>query len=308
MFQYQIQKKTIFNQNGIDLSNWKTELSKSETPSSIEKILSTNKLPNQIFVDCTASEDVTNQYANILTSGFHLVTANKRGNSGTMELYNKLRILSRQNRVQFLYSTNCGAGLPVIETIKSLYSTGDELVEIKAVASGSLSFIFTQLSSKSFSEVVNEAKRIGYTEPDPRDDLSCGDVVRKMLIMAREFGVSIEKNDIEIQSIFPPSFSSEGSVEEFMSKLPSLDEYFKSKSNMRLAATIRKEKSTVGLVQASPPLSDIGPGENIFIIQTKRYFNVPIVIRGYGAGASVTAAGVFSDILKTTKSYYNQSK
>ncbi|MCR5622116.1 MAG: bifunctional aspartate kinase/homoserine dehydrogenase I, partial [Treponema sp.] len=222
----------------------------------------------------------------------------------------QLRETANAMHVRFLYETNVGAGLPIIDTLQNLFKSGDSLTGFNGIMSGSLSYIFGRLDEGvSFSKAVLEAKDKRFTEPDPRDDLKGTDVARKALIIAREAGMSLELSDIQMNSIFPEGFDIEGTTEEFIERLPQLDSYFADKMAalkkegkvLRMGASIQKGKVSVGMLEVGPddPLYAVKGGENAFVFHTTRYNPIPLTIRGYGAGAGVTAAGVFGDILRT---------
>lgn len=303
----------ILNENGIDLSTWREELKKSEDKNDLSKIfefVKVNRPMNPIFVDCTASYDLPEKYIEILNAGMHIATPNKRANSMSMEYYKALRATANKMHRRFLYETNVGAGLPIIDTLQTLFSTGDKLTGFNGIMSGSLSYIFGKLDEGlSFSKAVLEAKDLKFTEPDPRDDLGGLDVARKALIVARESGMSLELDDIEMRSIFPADFNTEGTTEEFLKRLPEVDKYFadkmaqlkKENKVLRMGASIKDGKVSVGILEvgATDPLYGVKGGENAFVFQTARYSPIPLTVRGYGAGAEVTAAGVFGDILRT---------
>lgn len=228
----------------------------------------------------------------------------------TMDFYHQLRKTANEMHRRFLYETNVGAGLPIIDTLQNLFKSGDKLTGFNGIMSGSLSYIFGRLDEGvSFSKAVLEAKEKRFTEPDPRDDLKGTDVARKALIIAREAGMSIELSDIKMNSIFPKDFNVEGTTEEFIKRLPELDSYFadlmkklsKDKKVLRMGASIKDGKVSVGMLEVGPddPLYGVRGGENAFVFQTARYTPIPLTVRGYGAGAGVTAAGVFGDILRT---------
>ncbi len=228
----------------------------------------------------------------------------------TMDFYHKLRETANKNKCRFLYETNVGAGLPIIDTLQNLFKSGDKLTEFNGIMSGSLSFIFGELDQGAkFSEAVKKARELRYTEPDPRDDLKGTDVARKALIIAREAGMEIELSDIKMNSIFPKDFSIEGTVDEFMARLPEIDSYFEKKMAdlkkqnkvLRMGASIADGKVSVGMLEVGTddPLYGVRGGENAFVFKTERYTPIPLTVRGYGAGAGVTAAGVFGDILRT---------
>ncbi len=303
----------VLDGNGIDLANWRELSKKAAARSNVDEILDfvrETKPLNPVFVDCTASYDLPERYLDILNAGMNIATPNKRANSMSMDFYKKLRETANKNHVRFLYETNVGAGLPIIDTLQNLFKSGDSLVGFNGIMSGSLSYIFGKLDEgKKFSEAVKEAKELRFTEPDPRDDLKGTDVARKALIIAREAGMSIELSDIKMNSIFPSDFSLDGSVDEFMKNLPKVDTYFdkkmaelkKENKVLRMGASIKDGKVSVGILEVGPenPLYAVKGGENAFVFETERYTPIPLTVRGYGAGAGVTAAGVFGDIMRT---------
>ena len=303
----------LFDAEGIDLENWRDKVKACGRRTNLDEILDfvkETKPLNPIFVDCTASYDLPERYIDIFKAGMSIATPNKRANSMSMDFYRKLRETANNMHVRFLYETNVGAGLPIIDTLQNLFKSGDKLTGFNGIMSGSLSYIFGQLDDGAkFSEAVLEAKGKRYTEPDPRDDLKGTDVARKALIIAREAGMSIELEDIEMISIFPEGFSLEGTTEEFLARLPELDSYFAKKMEelkkqnkvLRMGASIKDGKVSVGMLEVGPedPLYAVKGGENAFVFHTARYTPIPLTVRGYGAGAGVTAAGVFGDILRT---------
>ena len=303
----------IFNADGIELDGWRDKVRINGKKTNLDEILDfvrETKPLNPIFVDCTASYDLPERYIDILKAGMNIATPNKRANSMSMDFYHKLRKTANEMHVRFLYETNVGAGLPIIDTLQNLFKSGDRLTAFNGIMSGSLSYIFGKLDEgKKFSEAVLEAKELRYTEPDPRDDLKGTDVARKALIIAREAGMEIELDDIVMNSIFPDNFSLEGTTEEFLKKLPELDSYFAKKMEalkkenkvLRMGASIKDGKVSVGMLEVGPedPLYGVKGGENAFVFTTARYTPIPLTVRGYGAGAGVTAAGVFGDVLRT---------
>lgn len=305
--------KMLLNEEGLPLDSYRQDLKKSEQKSSIDEILhfvKKIKPLNPVFVDCTASADLAKHYLNILDAGIHIATPNKRANSMDMETYRKLRHTANHRRRRFLYETNVGAGLPVVDTLQNLFKSGDRLHNFYGILSGSLSYIFGELDKgTSFSQAVIQAKKNGFTEPDPRDDLNGNDVARKALIIAREAGFEIELCDIKIEPVFPKDFNAQGSVDEFLQNLPKVNDYFaerikllaKEEKTLRMGASIDNGKCVVGILEVDKknPLYNIRDGENAFVFYTERYNPIPLTIRGYGAGAEVTAAGVFGDILRT---------
>ncbi len=303
----------MIDENGIDLKTWRETTKKMPLKTSVDEILKfvREKKPlNPVFVDCTASYDLPERYLDILEAGMSIATPNKRANSMTMDFYKKLRTVANKKRRRFLYETNVGAGLPIIDTLQNLFRSGDKLTRFTGIMSGSLSYIFGRLDEGvPFSQAVIEAKEKRYTEPDPRDDLNGMDVARKGLIIAREAGYDIELTDVEVLKVFPDDFDTSGSTEEFLKRLPQVDGYFKKKIEglkkqnkvLRMGATVQDGKCTVGMFEVGPedPLYAVKGGENAFVFHTARYQPIPLTVRGYGAGAGVTAAGVFGDILRT---------
>ena len=310
----------IVDGNGIDLSNWRQLCSQATKTASVDEILDfvrRTKPLNPVFVDCTASYDLPERYLDIFRAGMSIATPNKRANSMSMEFHQELRRVANENHCRFLYETNVGAGLPIIDTLQNLFNSGDKLTGFNGIMSGSLSYIFGKLDEgKKFSEAVFEAKELRYTEPDPRDDLKGTDVARKALIIARESGMKVELGSIRMNSIFPAGFSIEGTTEEFLRRLPELDSYFEEKMSelrkenkvLRMGASIKNGEVSVGMLEVGPddPLYGVRGGENAFVFQTERYTPIPLTIRGYGAGAGVTAAGVFGDIMRTVS--FNPTK
>ncbi|MCR5613989.1 bifunctional aspartate kinase/homoserine dehydrogenase I [Treponema sp.] len=303
----------MINEDGIDLTNWRETTKKMPLKANVDDIINfvKEKKPlNPVFVDCTASYDLPERYLDILNAGMSIATPNKRANSMNIKFYRDLRKTANKMNRRFLYETNVGAGLPIIDTLQNLYKSGDKLERFNGIMSGSLSYIFGKLDEGvPFSKAVLEARELRYTEPDPRDDLNGMDVARKALIIARESGYDIELEDITMYKVFPDSFDSSGTVDEFLKKLPEVDEYFakkiadlkKENKVLRMGASIKDGKVSVGMMEVGPddPLYAVRGGENAFVFYTERYQPIPLTVRGYGAGAGVTAAGVFGDILRT---------
>ena len=299
----------IFCREGLDLDNYREQLHASE-PSSPEKlrdtILSMN-IFNSVFVDCTASKDVALLYQSFLEHNVSVIAANKIAASSKYEDYLKLKTTAMMRGVKFRFETNVGAGLPIIGTINDLCNSGDKILRIEAVLSGTLNFIFNAISAEvPFSETVRLAKEQGYSEPDPRIDLSGTDVVRKLVILAREAGYRVEQEDVE-KHLFVPEEYFQGSLEDFWKNLPALDADFEARrkeleaegKRWRFVATMDGGKVNVALkaVDRNHPFYNLEGSNNIVLLTTERYKEYPMQIQGYGAGASVTAAGVFANIM-----------
>lgn len=302
-------KNAIFDREGLDLNNYR-ELLKMSAPSTPENlrdhILDMN-IFNSVFVDCTASKDVATLYQSFLSHNINVVTANKIAASSKYENYRLLKDTALERGVKFLYETNVGAGLPIIGTINDLRNSGDRILKIEAVLSGTLNFIFNELSATvPFSETVKRARQQGYAEPDPRIDLSGIDVIRKLVILTREAGYRVEQADVK-KSLFVPDEYFEGSVEDFWQRLPQLDADFEKKrgkleaerKRWRFVATMEGGETRVALqaVDRNHPFYRLEGSNNIVMLTTERYKEYPMQIQGYGAGASVTAAGVFANIM-----------
>jgi bifunctional aspartokinase / homoserine dehydrogenase 1 len=302
-----------FDEDGFDLANCPLpQDAKGAKPMDIKKFVAQMEemnFSNSVFVDCTASQEVADVYEQVLEAKVALVTPNKKANSGSLETYKGLKKLAYKRGVKFLYETNVAAGLPVISTLQDLMLCGDKVLRIEAVLSGSMNFIFSELEKGiPFSEVVKQAKEKGYTEPDPRDDLSGMDVGRKILILGREAEQDLHFEDIQIQSMVPADCVDAKSVEEFMAKLPEHDAEFaqllaeaKAKGEkLRFMATLENGKATVGLrsIDSSHPFYTLKGSDNMILFTTERYHDFPMIIRGPGAGADVTAAGVFADVIR----------
>jgi aspartokinase/homoserine dehydrogenase 1 len=263
-----------------------------------------------VFVDCTASEEVSDFYKEILSSNISVVTANKVAASSAYENYIGLKNMAKQKGVKFLFETNVGAGLPIINTLNDLVNSGDRILKIEAVLSGTLNFIFNTISAEiPLSKTIRMAKEQGYSEPDPRMDLNGVDVARKILILARESGYPIEMEDITIERFVPDEFF-DGSLDDFWKNISQLDAGFEEKrkkleaenKKWRFVAQYENGKAKIGLqeVDSRHPFYDLEGSNNLVMYTTERYNEFPMLIKGYGAGASVTAAGVFADLIKVS--------
>lgn len=304
-------KKMFIGEN--EIKNWKTAIQSSEelgNPKLILEKIKQQNLPNSVIVDATASDIPIEIYEHALAANISLVTPNKRACSGKLSYYHKLKSLGLKHNTKFLYETNVGAGLPVINTLNDLLLSGDEILKIEAVVSGTLNYLFHHFTSKtSFSELLLEAKKLGYTEPDPRDDLSGMDVARKILILARECGSTLELKDISVENLVPQKSRKAKDVETFFNTLKTEENIFterllkaeKKNCKLKYVATFENGIATTALTEVNEahPFYSLAGTENCFSFTTARYKQYPLVVKGPGAGADVTAAGVFADIIKT---------
>jgi aspartokinase/homoserine dehydrogenase 1 len=303
-------RKALFNREGICLDNYREQLEKA--PASNTQILRDEVIRmnifNSVFVDCTASADVAGLYLDFLDHNISVVAANKVAASEEYDKYLKLKNTARRRGIKFLFETNVGAGLPIINTINDLINSGDRILRIEAVVSGTLNFIFNNLSADCrLSDTIRLAKEKGYSEPDPRIDLSGKDVIRKLVILARESGYKLEQSDVECD-LFIPQNMFEGKIEDFWKRLPQLDAEFEERrkrvekegKRMRFVARLENGKGSVSLCEVNEyhPFYNLQGSNNIFLLTTERYKEYPMMIQGYGAGAAVTAAGVFADIMR----------
>ena len=308
-------RKMYLNPEGIELENWEDTLDvngeRADLPDFIKKMKAMN-LPNCVFVDNTASPTPIQYYEEILKSSISLVTCNKIGNSAEYSQYAAFKQAARKFGVDFYYETNVGAGLPIIRTLKDLMLSGDRVARIEAILSGTISYIFNNYKGdRLFHEVVKEAQDAGYTEPDPRDDLNGKDFMRKMLILARDAGFELEQEDIEIESMLPPACLAAESVEDFYQELENNTEFFEnlkkeaaaSNKVLRYIGKLENGKVaiTLQMVDDAHPFFMLSGSDNIISFTTDRYKDRPLVIKGPGAGAEVTAAGVFADIINVGK-------
>lgn len=303
-------KRALFSREGIDLADYRNKLAQEGKANSLEtlrdEIIRMN-IFNSVFVDCTASAAVASLYKDLLLHNVSVVAANKIAASSAYENYRELKQIARQRGVKYLFETNVGAGLPIINTINDLIHSGDKILKIEAVLSGTLNFIFNKISADvPFSKTIRMAQEQRYSEPDPRIDLSGKDVIRKLVILAREAGYRLEQEEVE-KHLFVPDDFFEGSLDDFWQKVPALDEDFEKRRKVleaenkhwRFVAKLENGKASVGLqeVGMNHPFYGLEGSNNIILLTSERYNEYPMMIQGYGAGASVTAAGVFADIM-----------
>ncbi len=303
-------KRALFSREGIDLADYRNKLAQEGKANSLEtlrdEIIRMN-IFNSVFVDCTASAAVASLYKDLLLHNVSVVAANKIAASSAYENYRELKQIARQRGVKYLFETNVGAGLPIINTINDLIHSGDKILKIEAVLSGTLNFIFNKISADvPFSKTIRMAQEQRYSEPDPRIDLSGKDVIRKLVILAREAGYRLEQEEVE-KHLFVPDDFFEGSLDDFWQKIPALDEDFEKRRKVleaenkhwRFVAKLENGKASVGLqeVGMNHPFYGLEGSNNIILLTSERYNEYPMMIQGYGAGASVTAAGVFADIM-----------
>jgi len=305
-------RKMLLDDRRLDLADWKADLDRSTLELDLERFVDhvhAAHLPHSVIIDATASDALPQYYEGWLARGINIITPNKKGNAGPLVSYRSLRETARKHNRYFLYETNVGAGLPVIHTLRDLLETGDEIVRVEGVLSGTLSYIFNSFDgTKTFSEIVREAHRLGFTEPDPREDLTGVDVGRKLIILAREMGLAVELDQVEIESLVPLELRS-ACADEFLDQLHRYDDHM---SELQRAARARdRVLRYVGVIEADGrlsaglreytfdhPFANLKGGENIVSFQTRRYDREPLIVRGPGAGPEVTAAGVFADLLR----------
>ena len=302
--------KALFTRAGIDLEHFRDELNEKGIASSPQvlrdEIVGMN-IFNSVFVDCTASPDIAALYKDLLSHNVSVVAANKIAASSDYDIYAELKRIARQRGVKFLFETNVGAGLPVINTINDLINSGDKILKIEAVVSGTLNYIFNRISADMpLSATIRQAKEDGYSEPDPRIDLSGKDVIRKLVILAREAGYRLNQEDVETHLFIPDKYF-EGTLDDFWKNIPKMDKEFEERrceveregKRWRFVATLENGYGKVALqeVDSNHPFYNLAGTNNIILLTTERYNEYPMLIQGYGAGASVTAAGVFADIM-----------
>lgn len=305
-------RKMIFDTHGFSVDDWQNRFEKSTEKMDLDVFVRRMKelnLPNSIFVDCTSSQLLLTKYVEILQSSISIVTPNKKANSSSYEFYLKLKQTALQYNVKFLYETNVGAGLPIISTLHDLVTSGDKVLKIQGVLSGTLSYIFNSFDgSRGFTEVVRDAREKGYTEPDPREDLNGLDVARKLTILVREAGYKLEFNDISVENLIPEPARAAGSIDEFFELLKKSDDWYEEKRCraqkegrvLRYIATYENGKAEISLqaIDKTHPFYSLQANDNIVAFTTVYYNERPIVIQGPGAGAEVTSGGVFADIVR----------
>lgn len=305
-------KKMLLSHDPIDLSQWKQHLDDCQTDANLidfSQHIMSHDVPHAVIIDCTANKTVATHYLDFLEKGIHVITPNKHTNAGDLNYYKALKDMTRQRNTHYLYEATVCAGLPIINTLQDLIKTGDRIDMIEGVFSGTLSYLFNELAkNRPFSEIVIEAKQRGYTEPDPREDLAGLDVARKVVCLAREIGLNTTLDDVNVHNLVPEALQT-CSTEEFLQKLPAYDEHYnamisKAQANHeRLAyvGAVHADGSVNVAIQSvshDHPLARLSGSDNMLVFHTKRYDSPPLIIQGPGAGADVTAAGVFADLLR----------
>jgi aspartokinase/homoserine dehydrogenase 1 len=297
---------------GIDLARWREEIADKPLATDLDAFVShvnVNHLPHAVIIDCSSNEDIALRYRDWLAAGVHIVTPNKKANSGTLAYYESLKEARRASGANYLYEATVGAGLPVIQTLRDLRETGDAITSIEGIFSGTLAYLFNVYDgTKPFSSIVAEAKKLGYTEPDPRDDLSGTDVARKLIILGREIGLKLELRDVQVESLVPAGLSA-GSIDDFLAQLPKYDDVMQKRyadatqrgQVLRYVGRLSADgRATVGLVELDQrhAFANIALTDNVVRYATSRYCNNPLIVQGPGAGPEVTAGGVFADLLR----------
>jgi aspartokinase/homoserine dehydrogenase 1 len=305
-------KKMLLAEQGITIEGWKAALDASPNAADIAKFvdhLHVDHLPHTVIIDCTADESVARHYAEWLKAGIHVVTPNKKANSGPLSYYESLKEARRLGGSSYLYEATVGAGLPVIQTLRDLRETGDKITSVEGIFSGTLAYLFNVYDGKTpFSEIVKDAKSKGYTEPDPRDDLSGTDFVRKVIILGREMGLKLEMKDVQVESLIPAGLE-KGTIDDFLNGLPKYDGDMKKRFDaavargkvLRYVGRLTSDgKATVGVAELdkSHAFANIALTDNVVRYATARYNTNPLIVQGPGAGPAVTAAGVFADLLR----------
>ena len=308
-------KKMLLDKEGLNLSNWKSKLQESETSADRDYFFEHAKklnLRNSIFIDNTASNLIAKEYAQYLNNNIGVVTCNKIAAADELNNYLNLKKISRKFGSPYLFETNVGAGLPIIDTLNNLIASGDQIIKIQAVLSGSLNFVFNNFKAGvSFHDVVLEAKQQGFTEPDPKIDLSGIDVARKILILARESGINIELDEIENESFLPKECLDTNDDKSFFESLTKYSDYFenmlekaqKEGAKLKYVAQLENGKAKVGIqmIKEGHDFYNLEGSDNIILFYTNRYKKQPLIVKGAGAGADVTASGIFADIIRIGK-------
>ncbi|NBU24570.1 MAG: bifunctional aspartate kinase/homoserine dehydrogenase I [Gammaproteobacteria bacterium] len=305
-------KRMLLEERGIDLGRWQASLESADAKPDIGRFVShvaADYLPHRVIIDCTASGEVARHYAAWLAAGIHVVTPNKKANSAPLAEYRALHEARRAGGSHYLYEATVGAGLPVVGTLRDLRETGDEIIAIEGIFSGTLAYLFNIYDgSRAFSDIVREAKQRGYTEPDPRDDLSGMDVARKLIILGREMGLGLEMSDVEVESLVPAGLE-QGGIDDFLARLPAHDAAMRERFEaarargkvLRYVGRLTADgKATVGVREfdAQHAFANIALTDNIVRFATHRYSNNPLIVQGPGAGPEVTAGGIFADLLR----------
>jgi aspartokinase/homoserine dehydrogenase 1 len=305
-------KKMLLAEQGIAVEGWKAALDASPIGADIGKFvehLHVDHLPHTVIIDCTADDSVARHYAEWLKAGIHVVTPNKKANSGPLAYYDSLKEARRHGGSSYLYEATVGAGLPVIQTLRDLRETGDKITSVEGILSGTLAYLFNVYDGKTpFSEIVKDAKAKGYTEPDPRDDLSGTDFVRKVIILGREMGLRLEMKDVQVESLIPAGLE-KGTIDDFLNGLSKYDGEMKKRFDaaasrgkvLRYVGRLTADgKATVGVseLDKSHAFANIALTDNVVRYATARYNSNPLIVQGPGAGPAVTAAGVFADLLR----------
>jgi aspartokinase/homoserine dehydrogenase 1 len=305
-------RRMLLSEAGLQLNGWRAQYEQSNTPADIDRFVEhirVEHLPHTVLIDCTASSEVAKRYPEWLASGIHIVTPNKKANSADLAFYRSLREARRKGGSHFLYEANVGAGLPIVQTLRDLRETGDDISSIEGIFSGTLAYLFNVYDGRTpFSDIVRDARQRGYTEPDPRDDLSGMDVARKLIILGREMGLELELADVKVESLVPRGLE-DGSIEEFMSRLPRFDGAMRERFEqarargkvLRYVARITaKGEASVGVLEFDQKhaFANIALTDNVVRFATRWYCDNPLIVQGPGAGPEVTAGGVFSDLLR----------
>jgi bifunctional aspartokinase / homoserine dehydrogenase 1 len=305
-------KRMLLAESTVDLASWRHALEQGSQPADLARYLDhlrVDYLPHTVLIDCTASEGIARHYRDWLASGIHIITPNKKANSASWESYRALHEARRSSRAHYLYEATVGAALPIIQTVRDLRETGDQICSIEGILSGTLAYLFNVYDGKTaFSEIVRDARQRGYTEPDPRDDLSGVDFARKLIILGREMGLRLELADVRIESLVPAGLA-EGSIDEFMRELPQHDAAMRDRLEsardrgkvLRYVGRLTAEgEATVGLTEldAAHAFANIALTDNVVRFATGRYCDNPLIVQGPGAGPAVTAGGVFADLLR----------